>query len=56
MNTEIANYKHREIIKSWLFGEIVEFFNTKKNCWESVGGSPIWLVDTEYRIKPKDQQ
>jgi len=52
MKNEIANYKHREIMKAWLFGDKVEFFNNLTNSWEDVGGSPTWLVDFEYRIVP----
>jgi len=56
MNKELIPHKHAEVIKAWAEGETIEFLNSFTKQWGKVEGNPSWLVDTEYRIKPKEQQ
>ena len=48
-------HKFKDVIVAWANGEEIEFrdpiFSTE---WKPIK-NPSWLVDTEYRVKPKEE-
>lgn len=47
-------HTHAELIKAWADGAEIEYFDKFTKRWvTSMGNSPSWILDTEYRIKPK---
>jgi hypothetical protein len=47
-------HKHAALIKEWADGEQIEYFDKFTKRWvTSMGNSPSWISDTEYRIKPE---
>jgi len=47
-------HKHAALIKAWVDGAEIEYWNITLKQWRYVS-IPGWLLDTEYRIKPKDK-
>jgi hypothetical protein len=47
-----ARHKHADLIHAWADGAEIQVF--ERGEWKPVvGNSPYWLVDSQYRIKPK---
>jgi len=54
MNKELIPHKHAEVIKAWADGETIEVkANTHAREWV-VTGNPIFSLEYEYRVKPKE--
>lgn len=46
--------KHAELIRAWADGAVIQFFDDSDRVWrDALGNQPMWLADTEYRIKPE---
>jgi len=47
-------HKHATLIKAWADGAEIQFFTPETKQWRDFcSTAPAWLLDTEYRIKPK---
>jgi len=54
MNKELIPHKHAGVIKAWADGETIEVkANTHAREWV-VTGNPIFSLEYEYRVKPKE--
>lgn len=46
-------HKHRDLIKAWADGAIIEYYRVGFGWEECSFNTPYWLPETNYRIKPK---
>ena len=47
-------HKHAAVIAAWAYGETIEYYDKSYKKWiATTGNSPLWVGDTEYRIKPE---
>ena len=49
-----TKHVHSEVIKAWADGAKIQFFNKILNEWEDLDLNPLWIVSTQYRVKPAD--
>ena len=47
-------HKHAELIKAWADGAEIQMYLHTLDKW--IDTRPEWLVDIDYRIKPKEKQ
>jgi len=46
-------HKFKDVIIAWANGEEIEFRDTNYSMEWKPTKNPLWLADTEYRVKPK---
>jgi hypothetical protein len=46
----MARHKHADLIHAWADGAVIQILNSEGK-W--VDCSPVWILSSEYRIKPK---
>lgn len=49
---ELKPRPHAEIIKAWADGATIQFKSKGSGVWTTTS-SPLWHINTEYRIKPE---
>ena len=47
-------HKHYEAIIGWAEGKQIQYLSTSHKGWRDCVDQPLWLSDTEYRIKPDE--
>ena len=45
-------HKHADVIIAWANGAEIEYRNLPGATWMSVGTTPGWIENYEYRVKP----
>ena len=48
-------HKHAALIKAWADGAAIEFGSSTAEEWTTTT-TPLWDVNTEYRIKPEEKK